>query len=96
MVKILRNEGNVIIYECDCGVRGQCMVKPLAQDAAIVVDVRCPLCFAVERTVLLQYESEEEKIKIANNLNETELSWSPILSNEITEYYLRKDTDDDK
>jgi hypothetical protein len=93
MVKILKNEGNVIIYECDCGVRGKCMVKPLEKEAAIVVDVRCPVCFAVERTVLVQYESEEEKFKIKNSLNDAELSWSPILSNEITEYFLKKDED---
>lgn len=96
MVKILRNEKNVIIYECDCGVKGKCMVKPLEQDAAIVVDVRCPVCLTVERTVLVQYESEEEKFKIENNLNEAELSWSPILSNEVTDYYLRKDDNDDE
>ncbi len=93
MVKILKNEGNVIIYECDCGVRGKCMIKPLEQEAAIVVDVRCPVCFAVERAVLVQYESEEKKFKIKNNLNNAELSWSPILSNEITEYFLKKDED---
>ena len=95
MVKILRNEKNIIIYECDCGVKGKCMVKPLNQDAAIVVDVRCPVCFDVERAVLVQYESEEKKFKIENNLNETKLSWSPILSNEVTNYYLKKDDNDD-
>lgn len=94
MVTILRNEKNIIIYECSCGVKGKCMIKPLDRDAAIVVDVRCPICSAVERAVLVQYESEEEKFKIENNLNETELSWSPILSNEITDYYLKKDDDD--
>lgn len=96
MVKILKNEKNVIVYECSCGVRGKCMVKPLEHDAAIVVDVKCPICFAVERTVLLQYESEEEKSKIANNLNEADLSWSPIVSNEITDYYLKKDDNNDE
>lgn len=93
MVKILKNEGNVIIYECDCGVRGKCMVKPLEKEAAIVVDVRCPVCFAAERTVLVQYKSEEKKFEIKNSLNDAELSWSPILSNEVTEYFLKKDED---
>jgi len=89
MVKILRNEGNVIIYECDCGVKGKCMVKPLKEDAAIVVDVRCPICLEVERTVLVQYESEEKASEIKKDLNNTQLSWSPILSNEITDYFIK-------
>lgn len=94
MVKILSNDKNIIEYECGCGVKGKCMVKPLEQDAAIVVDVKCPICSKVERTVLLQYESEEEKSKIASNLNEAELSWSPIVSNEIIDYYLKEENDE--
>jgi hypothetical protein len=94
MVKILDNKDNVIIYECDCGVKGKCMVKPQKDEAAIVVDVRCPVCFSAERVVLLQYKSDEEKSKIKKNLNDVDLSWSSV-SNEVVEF-LSKEEDDDE
>jgi hypothetical protein len=94
MVKILKNEKNVVLYECDCGVKGKCMVKPLEGEAAIVVDVRCPVCLSAERIVIVQYESEEEKYKIMENLNDVDLSWSTIISNEVVEF-LSKEEDDD-
>lgn len=90
MVNILDNKDNVIIYECDCGVKGKCMVKPQKDEAAIVVDVRCPVCLSVERVVLLQYKSDEEKSKIKNG----DLSWSSV-SNEVVEF-LSKEEDDDE
>jgi hypothetical protein len=94
MVKILKNDKNVVLYECDCGVKGKCMVKPLEGEAAIVVDVRCPVCLSAERIVIVQYESEKERYKIMENLNDGELSWSTIISNEVVEF-LSKEEDDD-
>lgn len=94
MVKILKNEKNVVLYECSCGVKGKCMVKPLEGEAAIVVDVRCPVCLSTERVVIVQYESEKERYKIMENLNDVDLSWSTIISNEVVEY-LSKEEDDD-
>lgn len=94
MVKILKNEKNVVLYECSCGVKGKCMVKPLEDEAAIVVDVRCPVCLSAERIVLVQYESEKERYKIMENLNDIDLSWSTIISNEVVEF-LSKEEDDD-
>ncbi len=94
MVKILRNEKNVILYECDCGVVGKCMVKPLEDEATIVVDVRCPVCLSTERVVIVQYESDEEKFKVMENLDDVDLSWSTIISNEVVEF-LSKEEDDD-
>jgi len=94
MVKILKNEKNVILYECDCGVVGKCMVKPLEGEATIVVDVRCPVCLSTERVVIVQYESDEEKFQIMENLDDVDLSWSTIISNEVVEF-LSKEEDDD-
>lgn len=82
MITILRNENNNIIYKCDCGVKGKCMVKPKEKDSVIVVDVRCPICLETKRIFLKQYE---------NNLTTPEISWSPIVTNDIIEYSLRKD-----
>jgi hypothetical protein len=41
------------------------------------------MCNELDRIVLLQYKSEEEKEKLMKNMNEGELSWSLVLSNEI-------------
>jgi hypothetical protein len=84
MVRIEGNEGNTIYYSCDCGTEGKCMVRPVGKSKAILVDVGCPVCFERERVVLLQYDTDEERDKLLKNLNEEELSWSLILSNEVT------------
>lgn len=94
MITILRNEKNNIIYACDCGVKGKCMIKPLDSDAAIVIDVRCPICLEVKRVVLTQYGSEEDRQEIVNNLDNMDLSWSLIISNDIIEYSLKKDDEE--
>ena len=83
MVRVEGNEGNAIYYSCDCGTKGKCMIRPVGTSKAILVDVKCPVCYERERVVLLQYDTEEEKEKLLNNLNEEELSWSLILSNEV-------------
>ena len=83
MVRIEGNEGNTIFYSCSCGTEGKCMVKPIGRSKAILVDIGCPVCYSRERVVLLQYDTDEERDSLLNNLNEEELSWSLILSNEI-------------
>jgi len=85
MITILRNENNNIIYECDCGVKGKCMVKPKEEGSIIVVDVRCPICLEVKRVFLTQYEPGKE------DQEDSKLSWSPIISNDVIEYSLKKD-----
>lgn len=85
MVRITGNDGNTIFYSCECGTIGKCMVKPVGLNAVNVVDVWCPICYAVERVVLIQYVSEDDKQRMIDNLNEEELSWSIIISNEIVE-----------
>lgn len=85
MIEITDNEENKIYYKCGCGTKGFCMVKPQEEDAAIVIDVRCPNCGCSERMVLLQYSSEENKEKILKNLNNTEFAWSSVIENRIIE-----------
>ena len=84
MVKIEGSEGNTIFYSCSCGVIGKCMVKPVGRSKVVLVNVTCPICFSKDRAILLQYDTDEEKEKLLDNLNEEELSWSLILSNEVT------------
>jgi len=83
MIHVTRNEGSTIYYRCDCGTMGLCTIKPQDEDAAIVIDVRCPNCSEIERMVLLQYSSEEKKEILEKSLNETEFKWSCITKNEI-------------
>ena len=85
MIEIIKNEGNLIYYKCDCGVTGRCMVKPLKNSGTIVINLKCAMCGDLERLLLLQYKSEEEKIKLSEDINKQDLSWSLILMNEVVE-----------
>jgi hypothetical protein len=83
MIKATGNEDNKIHYECDCGTKGYCLIKPQEEDAAIVVDIKCPNCAQIERMVLLQYSSDENKEKLLEKLDEVDLSWTSVLETEI-------------
>lgn len=85
MIKVTGNNGNTIYYKCDCGTKGFCTIKPVKKDAAIVIDVTCPSCSEIERVVVLQYSSEENKEKILKNLNESDLTWTPVIDNDSLE-----------
>lgn len=87
MIKVKDNTENKIRYKCDCGTNGVCLIKPQDEDAAIVVDIKCPNCGQIERMVLLQYSSEENKKKLLDNLDKIDLSWSSVLENEVLEDY---------
>ena len=83
MIKIKENKGNTIHYNCDCGTKGRCMIKPLKKDSTLVINLECPMCREIERIVLVQYSDTESKDKLLNNLNDEEMSWAIILSNEV-------------
>ena len=85
MIKITEINKNVIHYECDCGTKGVCTFKPVNDDSVIVFDVRCPNCFNTERVTVLQYSSEVSKTKLAADLRDIDLTWSPILNEELGE-----------
>ena len=83
MIHVTGNKENTIYYKCDCGTKGFCMIKPQEEDAAIVIDIRCPNCSEIERMVLLQYSSEENRKILEKNLNDTEFAWSSIIENKV-------------
>lgn len=91
-IKVTGNEGSKIMYACDCGTEGFCLIKPQEEDAAIVVDVKCPNCAQIERMVLLQYSSEENRKKLEENLKDVDLSWSSVLENEVVDKEESPDT----
>jgi len=80
MIKITGNKGLTIFYECSCGVKGKCMIKPLSE-GTIIADVRCPICLAAERVKMTQDDSSDK------------MSWGCVIDNEITEYELREELD---
>lgn len=82
MIDITKNEGNTIYYKCSCGTTGRCMIKPLGKSDAIVVHVSCPMCDAVERVTLVQYDTDDDKRRLLKNLDEMTLGGSLVLSNE--------------
>lgn len=73
MIQVKNNKDNTLFYDCSCGTNGFCVVKPQEEDVIIIVDVQCPICGDIERVVLLQYSSEENKKKALTNLNELDL-----------------------
>lgn len=83
MINVVGNENNIINYSCDCGTKGFCTIKPYKEDAALVVDIKCPNCSEIERIVVLQYSSEENKKEILENLNNTEFKWSSMVGQEM-------------
>lgn len=83
MIEIIEQNNNNIYYKCVCGARGLCSIKPMDRDAAIVIDIKCPLCQAVERVTLLQYSSEDSKQDFLDDLDNTDLSWVPTFNEEI-------------
>ena len=84
LIRVVKHEHNQIFYECTCGAKGVCSFRlPEKENTAIVVDVKCPKCSVVERMTLLQYSSEETKESLIKNLNNIDLSWVPMLNEEI-------------
>ena len=82
-MEILDSENNKIYYKCDCGAKGFYTIKPLKNDAVLVIDIKCPLCLETERVVVLQYSSEESKKSFLENPGELNLNWTPILDNDL-------------
>lgn len=72
MLRIKEIKDNVIDYECDCGIIGKCMIRPLSVNKTIVFDLACVECGEVKRITIVQEGS---------NRND-ELSWALTILNE--------------
>lgn len=81
MIIIEGNEDNSIKYSCDCGIKGECIIKPQPNNTTIIVDVVCPHCGDSERVKLIQYNSEEIKKDLLKD--DVDLTWSAILENRL-------------
>ena len=73
MLRIKKIKNNTVDYECECGVVGRCMIKPMSKKLTIVMDISCAGCGETKRITMKQVEFEE-----GDNL-----SWALTLSNEI-------------
>ena len=85
MIEIIGNKDYTVYYRCDCGVAGQCIVKPLSEEGTIITNITCPVCRVVERVKLEQREGKVDSSKF---------SWAVVVYNEITDYELKEDLDD--
>jgi hypothetical protein len=83
MINIKKYEKNIIYYECGCGIKGICSFKPMNREAAIVIDIKCPSCHEIERLTLIQYDNENSKRSMINNINNIDLSWVPSINEEV-------------
>jgi len=86
MITIIKQEKNNIYYDCSCGAIGMCSFKPTNKEAAIIIDIKCPACLETERMLLLQYNNEESKKTMINNIEDMDLSWVPSINEEILNY----------
>jgi hypothetical protein len=70
-LRIKESVNNIIRYICDCGVIGQCLIKPLSKEGDIIVDVSCVEC------------GETRRVKLSNgNTSSDEFSWALTILNE--------------
>lgn len=83
MIKIIDKKNDSIFYECGCGAKGVCALKSQIETSFIVIDVKCPICSDVERLTLLKYDSEESKKRMLEKFRVADLSWVPIVNEEL-------------
>jgi hypothetical protein len=76
MITIKGTGENTVFYTCSCGIKGQCLIKPLSSGPCIV-NIKCPICSAATQVTLT---SEDDFGK--------DISWACVLRNEILEYKL--------
>ena len=60
MIKITKIENNKVYYECSCGVKGKCIVKPLLDNSERVINITCPSCLTTENITLNNNECSDE------------------------------------
>jgi hypothetical protein len=53
------------------------------REAAIVIDIKCPACQDTERLTLIQYNNEDSKRNMIDNMNNIDLSWVPSINEEV-------------
>ena len=78
MLKITEIKGNTIYYDCDCGTKGRCLIRPLGEGSTFVLDLSCASCSAIERMVLVQELNDDAAPSTNDNM-----AWSLILTNDV-------------
>jgi len=80
MIKVSGNKGYTIFYGCDCGAKGKCLVRPLGNTKAIVVNVGCAMCDSTSRVVLIQ---QEDEVLLAENPEDIKYSGAFVVKNGV-------------
>lgn len=60
MIKIVKIKDNKVYYECSCGVKGKCIVKPLVDNGQRMINITCPRCLTTENVALVDKECDED------------------------------------
>jgi hypothetical protein len=84
MLKIIKTDGDTIKYSCDCGVQGECIFRPRSGSLIMVLDITCPICNDKKRLKIMQYDTEEERIRLGKDNNDVDYYWPIIIDNNIT------------
>lgn len=80
MLRINGHKNYAIFYECDCGTKGKCLVRPLGKSGSIIVDIKCAMCSESKRAVIYQ---DGEEAKLSTNPEDIEYQAAFVLENKI-------------
>jgi hypothetical protein len=58
MLDVLDYKKHSIYYSCNCGAKGVCLIRPLGNEEAMVVELTCAHCGATRRIILVSDESK--------------------------------------
>jgi len=79
MLNVLNYKKHSIYYTCSCGATGVCLIRPLGNEEALVVELVCAMCGQSRRIILVSDES-----KLNSN---TDYGVAIILNNVVEEKY---------
>ena len=61
MLDIVDYKKHSIYYSCKCGAKGVCLIRPLGNEDALVVELKCAHCGTSRRVILVSDESKLDK-----------------------------------
>ena len=77
MLDVLEYKKHSIYYSCACGTKGVCLIRPLGNEDAVVLELTCAHCHTSRRIILLADESKMSK--------DTDYGAAIIIKNKVQE-----------
>ena len=77
MLDVLDYKKHSIYYSCKCGAKGVCLIRPLGNEDAMVIELKCAHCGTSRRVILV---SDESKLN-----NDTDYGVAIVITNKLQE-----------